>query len=94
LGARGLAGVHFREAAFEPGFQKYAGKVCRGAQLHVTDRRTFRPVRTGLAIIRTIRELHPADFAWKQPPYEYEEEKLPIEILCGRPVDRIFDETL
>ncbi len=94
LGARGLPGVHFREAAFEPGFQKYAGKVCRGAQLHVTDRRTFRPVRTGLEIIRTIRELHPADFAWKQPPYEYEEEKLPIEILCGRPVDRIFDETL
>jgi uncharacterized protein YbbC (DUF1343 family) len=94
LGARGLPGVHFREAAFEPGFQKYAGKVCRGAQLHVTDRRTFRPVRTGLEIIRTIRELHPADFAWKQPPYEYEEEKLPIEILCGRPVERIFDETL
>ena len=89
-----LPGVHFREAAFEPGFQKYAGQVCRGAQLHVTDRAAFRPVRTGLAILRLVRDLHPADFAWKQPPYEYEHEKRPVEILCGRPLEEIFDETL
>jgi uncharacterized protein YbbC (DUF1343 family) len=89
-----LPGVLFREAAFEPGFQKYAGQICRGAQLHVTDRTTFPPLRTGLEILRTVQEMFPQDFAWKQPPYEYEEKKLPIEILCGRPLDRIFDETL
>jgi len=89
-----LPGVHFREAAFEPGFQKYAGQNCRGAQLHITDRASFQPLRTGLAILRLVREMHPADFAWKQPPYEYEHEKLPIEILGGRPLDKIFDETL
>jgi uncharacterized protein YbbC (DUF1343 family) len=89
-----MPGVHFREAAFEPGFQKYAGQICRGAQIHVTDRTTFRPLRTGLEIIRTIRETYPQDFAWKQPPYEYEHNKLPIEILCGRPLENIFDETL
>lgn len=94
LGNLGLPGVHFREAAFEPGFQKHAGKLCRGAQLHVTDRSTFRPVRTGLAIVRLLHEMYPGDFAWKQPPYEYEEVKLPIEILCGRPLERIFDETV
>jgi uncharacterized protein YbbC (DUF1343 family) len=94
LRALRLPGVHVREAAFEPGFQKHAGQVCRGAQLHVTDRGTFRPVRTGLEIIRTIRDMYPEDFAWKQPPYEYEHEKLPVEILCGRPLEKIFDETL
>ena len=89
-----LPGAHFREAAFEPGFQKHAGQICRGSQLHVTDRAVFRPVLTGLEIIRTIREMYPQDFAWKQPPYEYEHEKLPIEILCGRPLEKIFDETV
>ena len=94
LQERRLPGVHFREAAFEPAFQKHAWQVCRGAQLHVTDRDIFRPLRTGLEILRTVREMHPRDFAWKQPPYEYEQEKLPIEILCGRPLEKIFDETL
>jgi len=94
LRALGLPGVRFREAAFEPGFQKHAGKICRGAQLHVTDRGSFRPLRTGLSILRTVSELYPADFAWKQPPYEYEHDKLAIEILCGRPLENIFDETL
>ncbi len=89
-----LPGVQFREAAFEPGFQKHAGQICRGAQLHVTDRKVFRPVLTGLEIIRTIRDMCPREFAWKEPPYEYEHEKLPIEILCGRPLEKIFDETV
>jgi len=94
LAARQLPGVHFRAAAFEPGFQKHAGKICRGAQMHVTDRHSFQPLRAGLEIIRTVRDMYPDDFAWKQPPYEYEHEKLPIEILCGRPLEKIFDETL
>jgi uncharacterized protein YbbC (DUF1343 family) len=94
LNDRCLPGVTFREAAFEPGFQKFAGQICRGAQLHVTDRQTFRPLRTGLEILHLTREMYPRDFAWKQPPYEYEHEKLPIEILCGRPLGDIFDETL
>ena len=44
--------------------------------------------------IRTVRDMYPEDFAWKPPPYEYEHKKLPIEILCGRPLENIFDETL
>jgi uncharacterized protein YbbC (DUF1343 family) len=94
LDTRRLPGVHFRAAAFEPGFQKHAGKFCRGAQMHVTDRTVFQPLRTGLEIIRTVRDMYPDDFAWKQPPYEYEHDKLPIEILCGRPLEKIFHETL
>jgi uncharacterized protein YbbC (DUF1343 family) len=90
LNALGLPGVVFREAAFEPGFQKYAGQVCRGSQLHVTDRQCFRPYRTGLEILRMVSERYPDHFAWKSPPYEYEYEKLPIEILCGCPLGEIF----
>lgn len=94
LNALRLPGVHFRAAAFEPGFQKYAGQICRGAQLHVTDRRVFEPVRTALEILRLTADVYAGKFAWKQPPYEYETGKLPIEILCGRPLAHVFHETL
>ena len=89
-----LPGIHFREVAFEPGFQKYANEVCRGCQLHVLDRKQFAPVMTALEILKTIRELWPDSFAWKIPPYEYEYDKLPIEILCGRPENEIFTNTI
>lgn len=87
-----LPGVHFREASFEPTFQKHAGEVCHGAQIHVVDRHLFLPVMTGTEIIRTARRLWPEHFAWKKPPYEYEYEKLPIEILTGGPVGEVFPE--
>ncbi|MFN2540593.1 MAG: exo-beta-N-acetylmuramidase NamZ domain-containing protein [Chthoniobacterales bacterium] len=85
-----LGGVFFRENYFEPTFHKFAGQICGGAQLHVLDRNIFRPFQTGVEIIGCIRKLYPDSFAWKQPPYEYEFEKLPIEILIGGPVDSIF----
>jgi len=85
-----LPGIHFREVAFEPKFQKYSDETCRGSQMHVTDRHSFLPYRTGLEILNLIRSDYPDKFEWKQPPYEYEHEKLPIEILCGRPVAEIF----
>lgn len=90
LNALGLPGAHFREATFEPMFQKHAGAVCRGAQIHVTDRDAFLPWRTGLEIIRLARAGYPGNFAWRPLPYEYEPEKLPIEILCGGPVADFF----
>ena len=91
LNALGLPGVHFREAAFEPEFQKHADTVCRGAQIHVTERDSFLPWKTAMEIIRLTRELWPAEFDWKPLPYEYEKEKLPIEILLGGPVGDFFE---
>jgi uncharacterized protein YbbC (DUF1343 family) len=85
-----LQGVFFRQNYFQPTFHKFAGELCAGAQLHVTDRDTFRPFQTGIEIIRAIRNLYPDQFDWKQPPYEYEREKLPIEILLGGPVNKFF----
>ena len=76
-----LPGVHFRPCHFEPTFQKHAGTLCGGAQLHVTDPHAFEPVRTAVEILVTVHELAPHDFAWRQPPYEYEETLSPIDIL-------------
>ena len=79
----GLPGVHFRPAVFEPTFQKHAKQTCGGCQIHVVDRSTFRPVLTAVALIQMFRKCDPEKFAWRQPPYEYEHTKLPIDILAG-----------
>jgi uncharacterized protein YbbC (DUF1343 family) len=86
-----LPGVFFRGNYFQPTFHKFGGELCGGAQIHVTDRNAFRPFQTGVEIIRAIRKSYPDQFAWKQPPYEYETEELPIEILLGGPVNKFFD---
>jgi uncharacterized protein YbbC (DUF1343 family) len=78
-----LPGVVFRAMHFEPTFHKFAGKTCGGLQIHVIDRAAFKPVLTGAAIISAIRELYPADFAWKEPPYEYVFDKLPFDVIAG-----------
>jgi uncharacterized protein YbbC (DUF1343 family) len=83
LNGRGLPGVYFRPAVFEPTFQKHAKHACAGCQVHVTDRVAFKPVLTGVTLIEAFRRALP-DFAlWRQPPYEYERDKLPIDILAG-----------
>ena len=89
MNARKLPGVHFRPAVFEPTFQKHAKKTCGGCQIHVLDRKAFRPVLTGVALIDAIKAAGPKDFAWRKPPYEYEHEKEPIDILAGSPALRI-----
>ncbi len=88
LEAMALPGVKFRACHFEPTFQKHAGELCGGAQLHVTDRAAFRPVMTAVAVLRAAKDLAPGEFAWRQPPYEYETEKMPIDILWGSDVLR------
>jgi uncharacterized protein YbbC (DUF1343 family) len=90
LNSLNLPGVFFRENYFQPTFQKFAGKLCGGAQIHVLDRNVYRSFQTGVEIVRTIRKLCPESFAWKKPPYEYEREKLPIQILLGGPAEDFF----
>ena len=85
-----LPGVFFREAYFQPAFHKFAGRLCGGAQLHVVNRNSFRPFATGVEIIKRIRKLCGDQFQWKQPPYEYEWKRLPIEILIGGPINSVF----
>jgi len=78
-----LGGVHFRPAVFEPTFHKHAKTRCGGCQVHVLDREAFRPVITGVALIAALRAADPANFSWRPPPYEYEYEKMPFDILAG-----------
>jgi uncharacterized protein YbbC (DUF1343 family) len=78
-----LPGVVLREVAFEPTFHKWAGESCYGFQLHVTHRLAFKPYYTTLALLSVIRRLYPEQFTWRQPPYEYETERLPIDLLTG-----------
>jgi uncharacterized protein YbbC (DUF1343 family) len=78
-----LPGVVFRPISFQPTFQKHAGLLCNGAQLHVTDREKFKPFKTGVAVLKAVHNTYPREFTWKQPPYEYEEVNLPIDILAG-----------
>src|SRR5215204_5403821 len=89
MNARQLPGVHFRPAVFEPTFQKHAKKTCGGCQIHVLDRKAFKPVLTGVALIDAIKAAGPKDFAWRKPPYEYEHDKEPIDILAGSPALRL-----
>ena len=85
LNARQLPGVWFRSVVFEPTFQKHARVPCGGCQIHVLDRTTFRPVLTGMAVIDELRTSDPASFGWKPPPYEYEHEKQPMDVIAGSP---------
>ncbi|MBN2409029.1 MAG: DUF1343 domain-containing protein [Candidatus Aminicenantes bacterium] len=62
LNALRLPGVLFREAWFTPSFSKFSGEVCGGAQVHVTDRKAYRPFETALHIVKTVRDRHPDRF--------------------------------
>ncbi len=89
LAALDLPGCLWRPLWFEPTFQKHAGRLCGGVQVHVTDRAAFRSVTAAMAVMTVVRRLWPESFGWKQPPYEYEVEKLPIDILGGGPEVRL-----
>lgn len=75
-------GAHLRPCSFEPTFQKHAGQVCHGVQIHVQDPDAFDSIRLAAALFETCRTLAP-EFAWRSPPYEYEERLPPIDILWG-----------
>ncbi len=83
LNAFRLLGVVFRPLYFQPTFQKHAGEICGGAQIHVTNRDRFKSFKVGVAVLKAVRDLYPEEIIWRQPPYEYETEKMPIDILSG-----------
>ncbi|MBN8210444.1 DUF1343 domain-containing protein [Bacillus sp. NTK071] len=60
-----LPGVDFRAASFTPSFSKHAGKLTHGVQLHVTDKEAYKPVKTGLSLVKTIHDLYPNDFEFR-----------------------------
>lgn len=79
-----LKPVQFLRQGFIPTFHKFSGEVCRGA-LQIPPERGFQSLRHAVSLLWVLRKLYPDQWSWKQPPYEYEYEKLPIDILAGGP---------
>lgn len=97
-----LPGVTFRACGFTPTFDKYTGQSCNGAFIHVTDPDAYLPLRTGVAIFHTLRQLWPQAFAWRADAYEFVEDVPAFDLLCGTdqvrrgieegwPLDRLFE---
>ena len=84
LNARKIGGCVFRIHNFIPTFNKFCGELCNGMQIHVTDINLFRPVGAALEIFDAIIETSAPDaLKFKLPPYEYEYELMPFDILSG-----------
>ncbi len=83
LAALNFGGVVFRAINFLPTFQKHAGQTCGGVFVHITDRNEFEPVIVGIAMVKTIFDLYPGEFKWKNPPYEYVLDRNPFDVIAG-----------
>ena len=83
IAAEPMPGIILREVVFEPTANKWQAQPCRGFQIHVTDPYEFRPYETGLRLLQAVISHHRKEFRWKQPPYEYETERLPIDLIIG-----------
>jgi len=83
LGGQTLPGVLLREIAFEPTANKWQGSLCRGFQIHILDPLAYKPYETSLRLLQAFMAVHADSFAWKQPPYEYEFERRPIDLIVG-----------
>lgn len=80
-----MEGCHLQEISFRPTFNKWGGEICRGFMIHLLDHRTFRPYFTALALLRAVVQTCKREFEWKPPPYEYEYERMPIDLILGDP---------
>lgn len=83
LETREMDGILLRPLEFEPTSNKWQGKRCRGFQMHILCPKALRPYRTSLKLLAAILACHKDRFAWKPPPYEYEYDKLPIDLILG-----------
>ena len=87
-----LQGCRLRECWFEPTFHKHAGKLCAGVQIHVEDKSyhhdRFRPWRLQSLAFKALRCLQPDYPLWRDFPYEYELDRLAIDVINGSPLLR------
>lgn len=86
-GARGLPGVSLRPCFFRPTFQKHAGQLCGGVQLHVTDAEAFDSLHTSTAFLAAARTFD--GFDWRRTTYEYVSDRLAIDLLFGDDTTRL-----
>ena len=82
-----LHGCRMRPCWFEPTFQKHAGRLCAGLQIHVEDaayhHAAFRPWRLVALVLKALKRLHPDYELWRDFPYEYEYHRRAIDLING-----------
>ena len=83
LEAFGLPGLRAVPYVFRPMFQKWAGQVCRGVYLQVTDAEAFRPWEAGMCVLAAFRASAPDRFAWRTRAYEFVTDRPAIDLLLG-----------
>jgi uncharacterized protein YbbC (DUF1343 family) len=87
LAPQWLQGCRLRECWFEPTFHKHAGKLCAGVQVHVEDgaydHGAFRPWRLMALVFKALRRQRPDYELWRDFPYEYEYDRLAIDVING-----------
>jgi uncharacterized protein YbbC (DUF1343 family) len=85
LQALALPGARARPVTFQPMFHKHAGRVCGGVHLHVTDKASFRPFATYMALIALARAQDPHRFAFRTEKYEFRDDVPAFDLLAGGP---------
>ena len=92
LAPKWLRGCALRECWFEPTFHKHAGKLCNGLMIHAEgpfyDHHAFQPWRLQALAFKAIRKLYPDYEIWRDFPYEYEFDRLAIDVINGGPALR------
>jgi len=83
LAGLNLPGVRFIPVFFKPEFSTFAGQVCKGVMVHPENIFDFRSFAVYYEMIRLIMHQYPTHFAWKEPPYEFEYKRPPIDMICG-----------
>lgn len=83
LASEDMEGCYLQEYYFRPTFNKWKNERCGGFMIHVIDPITYRPYRTSLALLTIIKETYGDEFTWRKPPYEYDFERFPIDLILG-----------
>lgn len=82
-----LAGCALRPCYFVPMFNEYTGELCQGLQIHTDasfyDPKKFKPYRLVAGILKILRKLYPDQSLWHSHPYEYENDRIVIDVISG-----------
>lgn len=88
LASKQLHTAVLRPATFSPTFDKFSGQSCQGFQVHIVDSPHFRPWQFGQLLLQALYHFPDFPFSWRQPPFEYIYDKLPIDLLQGSDLPR------
>ena len=84
-----LGGCHLRHCYFQPTFHKHTGRLCAGVQIHTDHHfyrhQQFKPYRIAALLLKAIRLVYPDYSLWRDFVYEYESDRVAIDLISGGP---------